>query len=316
MWTVSQSLFKMLHPNASPSYALSSALGAPFAQSRCGVCCKCPCALALQRLVYSLSSCPGTDEELRNIRDSLKPHINGTSLIYVCDKDNSIAKAIGASIQQMGLNMIVPCFFELTRNLEVGWKQVGRGPTFFGHEHVLKFVEYRLHKSMKTFTEGIEGTEYAARTLSEQLDSNVVATEATLLGPELLQDVLGSLLPKTQFHAATVCREWRNCIASTICTKVLKSNESFTEHPKGIMQMEDTAQSLKQDLWRLQAMSRCLSCGTTPVKSQRKGSLHLCGVHVVCAAVPLAAMIMYRAMVYGQMIRNARLTGIFPWASG
>jgi len=188
--------------------------------------------------------------------------------------------------------------------------------TIFGHEHVLKFVEYRLQKSMRSSAEKIKATELAARTLSEQLDSDLLATDATPLGPELLQDVLGSLLPKTQWHAATVCREWRNCIASIICAKVLQSNESLTEHPKGIMQMEDIAQSLKQDLKRLQAMSRCLSCGTTPVKSQWKGSVHLSGVEVVCAAVvPLAAILTFRAMVYEQMIHNAQLAGILSWAS-
>ena len=132
-------------------------------------------------------------------------------------EQNTAEHHINANMWQMGREVLIPCFFEVTSTLTVGWKQVGRGPGFFGENEVKTFVTREAIMAR-------EGVAYSRDALRQQisdvkdiLETSRPAVTKTKVGPEILEVIAQYLTLPEKGRRILVCREWLSSLATVEC---------------------------------------------------------------------------------------------------
>eukprot|EP00746_Dinoflagellata_sp_MGD_P057139 gnl/MRDRNA2_/MRDRNA2_24621_c0_seq1.p1 gnl/MRDRNA2_/MRDRNA2_24621_c0~~gnl/MRDRNA2_/MRDRNA2_24621_c0_seq1.p1 ORF type:complete len:293 (+),score=34.70 gnl/MRDRNA2_/MRDRNA2_24621_c0_seq1:190-1068(+) len=213
--------------------------------------------------VYFIIICPGTNEELQTIRTGLREFVQELQYMvsFVCDEDHSIGAAIHANILLFRRLVLMPCFFEVTRSLEVGWKQVGRGPDLFGESMVLAFVAKRRREADRK----LAFLQPEVRSLLDVLEHRVMgrivdsmAPSRLLFSQEIVEDVLQRLQPKTRRSVALVCREWHWILAHVSCVEAKLALAEGTIG-SGVADVENKVSSLEFHCRVLQALKEGLN---------------------------------------------------------
>jgi len=263
----------------------------------CPVCPEAICrALSLQIFeptgAVLLVLCPGDSTSLRAIRTYIASRVPLGSTKFIADVDGTLAQTLKLDFGHPGA--MLPCWFEVNSEGNVGWKDLGRGPGNYGEDRVYEFISARLKRAndwIVSFRRIIESAvilvqphvghcSYSQTVLSQEELLNIfrmvapglscVRSSAAAEGlqplPELL-DVRDDSDVRALVMASMSCHEWHQTAAGhvvSIAKELLTGTESQTwptsspgsdtVRTTNILTLESRARSLDGVLTVLAAM--------------------------------------------------------------
>ena len=255
--------------------------------SSCPVCPEAICrALSLQIFeptgAVLLVLCPGDASSLRAIRTNIASRVPLGSTKFIADGDGTLAQALKLDFVQLGGTLsqgaMLPCWFEVNSEGDVGWKDMGRGPGNYGEDRVYDFISARL-KRANDWTTSFGRIIESAVTLVQPRVGHCSPSQTVLSQEELLTvfrmvapglscarnsaaaeplDVRHDLAVRALVMASMSCHEWHQTAAGHVVSiaRELLTGTGEGNHVRttNILTLESQARNLDGVLTVLAAM--------------------------------------------------------------